>query len=239
MPDAPSADDLRTQATTDVDTEIASETGGYRTDVSNLTGAMESGLADLGKAYDQVLPYVQSSAKYVGDYYKAGIQQEQNIFDVAIQRLNALRGTQASEAQKMAQVTGGPVRLDAFTAPINWSQTEGPLSAAGSLLRATGLAQGGVQEAAAFSGRVFPMMRIEQAAALRREYQGRIEAAQREIDRIEASRSSRTTSRLDELTARERQYQLDQDRLALERLNANRTWALEKERMRLEKIRAD
>lgn len=232
MPDAPSATDLAQQAQDETTQAIDQETGPLGVDITNLQGAQAGALEDLDRTYGRVLPYVQSAAQYVGDYYKAGIAQESAIFDTAMQRLNALRGTQAAEAQKVAQATGGPVRLDAFTAPLDWSGVEGPLSAAGSLLRATGLAQGGVQEAAAFSGKVFPLMHLEQQAAIRREYQGRIDAIQKEIDRIKSTASSRTKTRLEELQEKERLYQLEQEKLKLARLDSQRKWQIDQATLR-------
>lgn len=224
---APSASDLAKQAADETNQAISQETSPYNVDISNLRGAEGSALADLDKTYGNVLPYVKDAAQFVGDYYDKGIKQEGAIYDAAIARLNQYFGTQAAYAQSVAQKIGGPVSLESFTAPLNYSMFEAPMAAAGGLLRANALAQGGVQEAAAFAGKVFPLLNMEQKAQLRSSYEGQISSIQKEIDRIRAGASGRTQTRLEQLQEQQHQYQLDQARLQLDRLNAERNWKIQ------------
>jgi hypothetical protein len=185
---------------------------------------MERGLAGIGKMFGDLMPYAQNAAKFVGDYYDASIARENNIYEQAQGRLSMIRAQRAAEAQQFAQQTGGPVNVEAFLAPLNTSMVELPNAMQNTLFHSNMLAQGGVQEAEAWAGRVFPMIRVEQEQQLRAEFQARIDAAQKEIDRIKAEASTREQTRLEELQQQEREYKLEQARLALDRLKADRDW---------------
>ena len=222
--DAPSVTDLATQAHNEVSQQISRETSGYESDIAGAQGGMERGLAGIGKMFGDLMPYAQNAAKFVGDYYDASLAREQNIYEQAQGRLSMIRAQRAAEAQQFAQQTGGPVNVEAFLAPLNTSMVELPNAQQNTLFHSNMLAQGGVQEAEAWAGRVFPMIRVEQEQQLRAEFQARINAAQKEIDRIKAEASTREQTRLEELQQQEREYKLEQARLALDRLKADRDY---------------
>jgi len=222
----PSAASLRAQAERETNLDIGNEVAPLNTEIGDAQQNMQNALKGIGGMFDNLLPYVQGSAQRVGNFYQQGLAEEKGVWAEANARLAQLRGQRAAEAQGMAQQIGGPVPLSAFLAPLNTSLAEMPHAQAGGLLRSNALAQGGVQEAEAFAGRVFPLLRTEQEAAVRNQFQQRITDLQKEIDRIKATSSTRTRTRLDQLTQQEREYKLEQARDQLARLTADRDWRI-------------
>jgi hypothetical protein len=233
----PTPQSLASQASSEVGIQIGNEEAPYRTQIGDAQAAMANALSGLDKMFGNILPYVQSSAQRVGDFYNAGLAEEKAVWSTATARLDQLRSQRAAEAQAMAQQTGGPVPLDAFTSPLNTSLAEMPHAQAGGILRSMGLAQGGVQEAQAFAGRVFPLLQTEQHEQIRMQFQQRINDLQDEINRIEAQKTERTQTRLDELQQQERDYKLEQDKLALQKLQAQRDWLNDQETQRQNRLR--
>jgi hypothetical protein len=234
MADAPptTVDTPAVQAGAEVGQQISEEVAPFETDIGRAERDQAASLEALTKMYSGLLPFAQSSAKFVGDYYQQGLANEQSIFDQAVGRLNDLKQQRSAEAQDMAQKIGGPVNVNSFLAPLNTSLVELPNAAATSLFHANALAQGGVQEAEAFAGRVFPMMRVEQEKQVRLETQQKIQELKDNINRIKSSKGSRTQTRYDELVQRQHEYQLEQQQLKLDRLKADRDWRLQQQQLR-------
>lgn len=228
--------ELRAQAHQEVGAEVAGEASPYQSDIGGAKSDMAAGLGTLDKMFGNLLPYVQGSAQRVRSSYDQSIAQERSIFATAAARLGQIRGQRAAEAQAMAQQVGGPVNVDDFLSPLNTSMTEMPHAEAGSMLHALGLSQLGVTEAEAFAGKVFPLLQTEQAAQIRNQFQARINAAQAEIDRIKASAPGRETTRLNDLLVREREYTLQKQQAALDRLKADRDWRLANLQLQQQKV---
>ena len=233
MANAPTPQTLQQQAHSEVQQQVDDETAPIQGDITQAQGGMATGLAGIGKMFSDLMPYAQNAAKFVGDYYNSALAREQGIYEQAQGRLSMIRGQRAAEAQHMAQQTGGPVNVESFLAPLNTSMVELPNAQQNTLFHSNMLAQGGVQEAEAWAGRVFPMIRVEQETQLRNEFQAKIDAYQKEIDRIKASATGREKTRLEELQEKEREYKLEQARLALDRLKADRDWRVSQQNQKV------
>lgn len=223
---APTPQELQDQAQRETDQAVQQEIDPYLGEISQAQGGMGSALEGLGNLYGSLMPYVQGAAKFTSDWYERGLAQEKGIYEQAIGRLNAIRAQRGAQAQRMAQLLGGPVNVEAFLSPLNTSMAELPNAQANTLFHSNALSQAGVQEAEAFAGRVFPLMRVEQEKQIRNDFGQRIRDLQDTIARIKAGAVGRTQTRLDELTQREREYQLQQEQMRLERLKADRDWRL-------------
>jgi hypothetical protein len=188
-------------------------------------------LSGINTLFAGLQPVVDKSATTVSDAYAQAQTVEGQIFAAAQQQMNQLKQNRAQEAQMMAQQIGGPVALGEFTAGFDPAQQALVNLGAGSQLHTLGYAQAGVQAAQAFSGQVFPMLRTEQTAAARNFFENQIADLQNKITDIRASAPAQTNARYTDILEKKMQYQLDNARLQLDKLNATRTYN--------EQVRAD
>lgn len=220
----PTEDQLRKQAETQIGSEISGETAPYQSQIGSLQSRETSSLQQIGQMFGNIQPSVEQGAAAVKDAYDQAQQAQQGIFAAATQRLAQLKQGRAQEAQALAQEMGGPVAVGEFTSSIDPAQESLAGYAPNALIHSLGNAQAGVQEAQAFSGKVFPLLRTEEEGKARGTFEAQIKEAQDAINAIEGQKTSRTNTRFAELQSKQHQYDLDAANHALDVLKANRDW---------------
>jgi hypothetical protein len=187
---------------------------------ANQAGALQQ----IGATFSNLQPRVEAGTQFVQQSFNQALGAEQGIYDAANQRLAQMREGRAADAQKMAQMIGGPVAIGEFTAGVEPSQQYLAQSGAGQLLHSLGLAQAGVQEAEAFSGKVFPLLRTEQEADARNKFSQQISELQGQLSDIQSRKTSTINSTYTQRLQDERNYALQQSQMQLDRLKADRDW---------------
>lgn len=222
---------LEKQVTSDISAAIASEIAPLQSLAGQRTTDRDRAIGEIGSLFGGLQPFVEGSAERVGQSYDQALAGEKAIFQQASARLDALRAQQGADAQALAQQIGSPVPLDnMFTAGITKEQGLGTLEAAGSLLHGAGLQQAGVQEAEAFAGKVFPLMRVEETSRTRSQFDAEIKQIQDQIAAIKSSKGARISEELTKRKLAEREF-------ALQRAQANRDFFLAKKSVAMEKER--
>jgi hypothetical protein len=135
-----------------------------------------------------------------------------------------MREARASDAQRMAQMVGGPVAVGEFTAGVEPAQQYYAQSGAGQLLHSLGHAEAGKQEAAAFSGKVFPLLRTEQEADARATFGKRIAELRGSLSDLQSQKTSAINSRFFERQKAEREYELNKQEMQLKKVAQDRDW---------------
>lgn len=216
--------ELQDLATSQVGGEIDAKEAPLRTQVSDLQGRETSTLQKIGDMFGTLQPYVSGAAQNVANSYDQAFTAAQGIFNAATQHLNEFKQSRAQEAQALAQKIGGPVSVGEFTAGVLPQMEQLAMTAPNSLLHMLGNAQAGVQEANAFSGRVFPLVRTEAEANARNTFESNIKDLNSQIDALEGSKQGEINGRVNDLLTSERQFQLNQNQLGLDKLKAGRDW---------------
>lgn len=208
--------------------QIASELEGQINPLQGQVGTLQTKegrvLGDLGKMFDTIQPSVEAAAAATKQGYDEAFSAEQGIFQQAAQRLNKLKQDRAQHAQALAQEIGGPVSMGEFDEATDPQQSSLMNTASGQLLHTLGYAQAGEQEAQAFAGRVFPLVRTEETAKARSYYEDKITEIQKEIAQLEGSKSSKVNARLLELQTAERTYALQLAQQNLDKTKAEHDW---------------
>ena len=230
-------DPLYQQVVQQVNEELASQTLPYQQQIQNLAGQEQATLGKIGEMFSGLQPYVSGAAEQVQANYNAGLQAQQSIYQAANQRLADMRAQRAADAQRMAQQTGGPVAVGEFTQGVDPAQQYYIQSGAGELLHALGGAQAGVQQAQAFAGQVFPLLRTEQEADARSSFAKQRTELQQQIDQLRTQRSSTISQRFFDRQQQERQYQLDKANLELDKIKSNRDWKATLKSLKLDAAR--
>lgn len=208
--------------------EVAAEIAAASAPIERQIGQAETdqagALAKVGNMFSQLQPSVEASTQWVGQQYDTAMQAEQGIYQAANQRLADMRNQRASDAQRMAQMIGGPVAVGEFTAGVEPAQQYYAQSGGGQLLHSLDMAQAGKQEAAAFSGKVFPLLRTEQEADVRNTFAKQIGELRGKLGDLQAQRTSAINSRFFDRQEADRKYQLDVKQQQLDKVKADRDW---------------
>lgn len=220
----PTDAELQAQASSQVGSELQGQIDPLQRESESLISRETSAVSGIGSMFDQLQPFVSGEADKVQSSYDLANNASRQIFEEAQRRIGELANKRASDAQALSQQMGGPVAVGEFTAGVEPDQTALASIAPNELLHGLANAQAGVQEARAFSGRVFPAMRTEQVANARGYFEDQVRDIRKQIDQINASRSSLTNTRFQELQTKEREYALQQAQLALDKLKADRDW---------------
>lgn len=228
----PTEDQTRKDVTTEVEGEIKGQTGPLQGQI----GQTERDRAATDKYLQDLFAGAQADAgaaagRMRGDYSQA-IASERDIMGAASDKLNQLRQQRAADAQKLAQQIGGYVPIGDFTSPVDLESSLFSADSAGSLLRATGLAEAGVQHAEAFSGQVLPLLRVKEMEASRAKYDAHISEIKDQIAAIEAQKGGMINERTRKRMLEDRQFALDQ-------ANSNRTYDLAKKQAAIDKDNSD
>lgn len=219
-----SIDDLTKLAGSQIDSEITGAESPLKSQIGTLQGRETSTLQNLGTMFGQIQPYVSQEADKVQSAYDTGFQATQSIFNTAQQRMAQLKQQRAQEAQAMAQEIGGPVSVGEFTSSVLGPEQELASTAPNQLLHTLANAEAGTQEARAFSEKVFPLVRTEEEAKARGFFEDQIKDLNNQISTLEGSKQGKVNDRLNTLLQSEREFSLNQNQQALDRLKANRDW---------------
>jgi hypothetical protein len=219
-----SIDDLSKLASSQIDAEISGQEQPLQQRVTDLQGQETSTLQKIGDMFGTLQPYVSGAASNVQSSYDQAFNASQQIFNTAQQRMAQLKQSRAQEAQAMAQEVGGPVSVGEFTSSVLPAEQELASQAPNSLLHMLGAAEAGTQEANAFSGKVFPLVRSESESSARAGFESQIKDLNSQIDTLEGTKTGKVNDRLNSLLQDERTFQLNQSQQALDKLKANRDW---------------
>ena len=219
-----SVDDLTKLAQSQIDSEISGQVDPLKTQKSDLQGRETSTIQKIGDMFGGLQPYVQAGAQAVQSSYDQAFKASQGIFQAAQQRMAQMKQDRAQQAQAMAQQVGGPVAVGEFTASVLPAEEELSLVAPNSLLHMLGEQEAGVQEANAFSGKVFPLVQTEQEANARNFFENQIKDLDAQIGVLEGSKQGKVNDRLNTLLQQEREFDLNLKQQALDKLKANRDW---------------
>ena len=238
IPPAPPAS---TQASvgSEVDAELLAQTAPLDTLATGYGKAEDRAIQDLNALFSTIMPFVQGSAERVAAAYGASSQAQTSIFNQAYQRLNALRGERAAEAQALAQQLGAPIPLDQFTAAFDIERSVAAPEFGGELLKSQGLAQAGVQQAEAFAGRVFPLKQARLTQETHNFYRDKIFELKQQVAAIKGMRKGMINERLRTRLLEDYEMKLARSQASFDRFNAKKALDLEQKRIdaQLEEIR--
>jgi len=217
-------DPLYQQTAAEIAAEMAAASAPIERAIAGTQADQERALSGIGNLFSGLQPQVEESTRWVGQQYDQAMTAEQGIYSAANQRLAQMREQRATDAQKMAQMMGGPVAVGEFTAGVEPNQQYYAQTGAGQLLHSLALAQAGKQEAAAFSGKVFPLLRTEQEADARATFGKRIADLRGSLSDLQASKTSSINSRFFDRQKAEREYELSKQEMELSKVKADRDW---------------
>jgi len=217
-------DPIYQRTAAEVAAEMAAASAPIERAIAGTQADQDKALAGIGNLFSGLQPQVEESTRWVGQQYDQALTAETGIYQAANQRLAQMREQRATDAQKMAQMMGGPVAVGEFTAGVEPNQQYYAQTGAGQLLHSLALAQAGKQEAAAFSGKVFPLLRTEQEADARSVFGKRIADLRGSLSDLQASKTSSINSRFFERQKAEREYELSKQEMELKRISADRDW---------------
>jgi len=227
------------QASREIGNELTGQIDPLNRQISDLQAGEGQALGQIGSMFDHLQPVVQQGATAVQQSYDSAEQMQNQIFNQATTQLNNLKQQRAQDAQRLAQQMGGPVAVDEWTAGYNPGLQSLTELGAGEQLKTLAYAQAGVQAANAFAGQVFPVLRTEQTAQARNLFESQIKDIRGKIDDLNSQRSSLIDSRQHELLQQNLQYQLDQAKYNLDKLNASRDWQIQKGQLKVQQKQAD
>jgi hypothetical protein len=230
-------DQLKQIAANQVDTELGGQIAPLQSQIGSVDAAQGTANKNLGTMFDSLMPYVQGAAQAVQGSHDAAQQAEQGIFSQAQLNLSNLAKQRAQEAQTLAQQIGGPVAAGQFTESVTPSQQYLGAVGPGALLHSLALGEAGNQEAQAFAGKVFPLVRTEQQALLTRHFEDQRKQLQDQITQLKQSRSGAINSRLSDLQQKERDYQLQVAQQNLDKLKAAHDWTATKRTLHNDDVR--
>lgn len=224
LPAALTEQQILDQARQQVNQDISAQTTPLQSQVDTLGTQRDRTLANVGTLFDHIQPTVSQSAQAVSDSYNNAETVQNNIFTAANQRLNQMRQDRAAEAQRMAQQIGGPVAVGEFTAGLDSSIEAGALLGAGQQLHTLAYGQAGVDQAQAFAGQVFPLVRTEEMAKQRSYFEDQIKNINDQITKLNSSKTGLIDSKANELRKQNLDYELQVNQQKLDSLKANRDW---------------
>lgn len=213
-----------TQAQTQVQSEIDAQTQPLQGQIDALSTQRDRTVGAVGATFENLQPTVNQSAADVQTSYDNAQTAQSNIFAAANARMNALKQSRAQDAQRLAQEIGGPVAVSEFTS--GWDPAIASLVnlGAGEQLHTLGYAQAGEQQAQAFAGQVFPVLRTEEEAKARNYFEDQIKTIRGRIDDLNGQKSTLVDSRYNDLHQQQLQHDLQTAQLNLDRVKANRDW---------------
>jgi len=217
-------DPIYQRTAAEVAAEMAAASAPIERAIAGTQADQDKALAGIGNLFSGLQPQVEESTRWVGQQYDQALTAETGIYQAANQRLAQMREQRATDAQKMAQMMGGPVAVGEFTAGVEPNQQYYAQTGAGQLLHSLALAQAGKQEAAAFSGKVFPLLRTEQEADARSVFGKRIADLRGSLSDLQASKTSSINSRFFDRQKAEREYELSKQEMELKKISADRDW---------------
>jgi hypothetical protein len=225
---APRSDDaLRKAAASQVDLEINQAVAPIQSQIATTQKREERSLGQIGGMFDAIQPVVNQGTKAVQASYDQAQSQETALFANAQANFQKARADRAADAQSMAQNIGGPVAINDWTQPYTDASGDLAMLGAGQQLHTLAYAQAGVQEASQFSGQIMPLVRTEQMASVRNQFEDQIREYQDQITALKSQKGAQVNKRYNELRTQELQYGLQRATLQLQRIDAQQTHNLE------------
>jgi len=224
---APQTDDqLRKTAASQVDLEINQSVAPIQSQIDITRGNEDKSLGQIGSMFDAIQPTVQQAAQAVQQGYNQAEFNQNQIFAQASANLQQLRGNQAAEAQQLAQQIGGPVAMDQFTQPYDSAAQDLTFLGAGEEMHTLMYAQAGEQQAQQFAGQVFPLVRTEQMASARNQFEDQIKQYQDQITSLQSQRGAQINKRFNDLRTQELQYGLQRAQYQLSKIDDQKNYNL-------------
>jgi hypothetical protein len=219
---------LRQQAESQVGSEIDQAISPLNSQLGQI-GANQAGAGqNLDKLFGGLMPYVQGAAGAVSDSHKAAQESEQQIFQAASQNLANLARQRAQEAQTLAQQIGGPIAAGSFTEGVTPAQQYFAQVGSGQLMHGLAMGEAGNELAQSFAGKVFPLVKTEQAAQLTKFFEAQKKEIQDQIAQLQGGKGKAVNARLADLQTKEREYQLNVIQSKLDQTKAAHDWTATK-----------
>jgi ElaB/YqjD/DUF883 family membrane-anchored ribosome-binding protein len=222
-----------------INLEIGQATAPIQSQITTTQANKDKALGQIGGMFDALQPVVQQGAQAVQQGYDKAMSQEHAVFAEAQAQLQSLRGNRAADAQAMAQKTGGPVAIGDWTTPFDNAATDLTYLGAGQELHTLAYAQAGEQQAQQFAGQVFPLVRTEQMAATRNQFETQIREYEDQIVALKSQKGAQVNKRYNELRAQELDYGLKRAQQQLDKLDSQRDYDLEVKKAKATKVDAD
>src|SRR5262252_4012723 len=219
------ADDLRTLAESQVDSELAGQINPLEHDIGTTQQREAAAAAELNRMFGELGPQMNDSLRIVAQNWDRTREAQQGLFAQAGQRLNQVKQDAANEAQALAQQIGGPVAVDQFTGQVDAASLGAEDQFAGQQMHSMGIGNVGVQELGDWTGKVFPLVRTEKQLGVRQKYEEEISKIRDQITTLKGQRGGLVNARLNELLGKEREYQLALAQSKLEKTKAAHDWA--------------
>lgn len=237
---APQSDDaLRKTAASQINLETSQAVAPIQSQITTAQGREDKSLAQIGQMFNNLQPVVDAAAQGVQTSYNQATSQQKAVFDAAQANLQKLRANRAGDAQALAQQIGGPVALDEWTQPFDDAATDLTYLGAGQQLHTLAYAEAGVQQALAFSGKVMPLLRTEQMASVRNQFEDQIREYQEQITALKSQKGAQVNKRFNELRTQELEYGLQRAQFALTKLDSRNTYNLAVKKAKTDKATAD
>lgn len=226
-PGAQTQQQIQNAVTSEVAAEIEQQISPLQDLVNQTQTGEQSAVDKLNQLYGTVQPSVENATRNLQSGFDQTIGFEKGIFDATQARLSAIRQQAGAAAQALSQQLGVQVPVSLFDMGALTEQGIGLAQGAGSLLTAQGLRDASLAEAEAFSGRVFPLMRTEAERDTRAQFETQIASLKKQIATIQSTRPGLINERVRQRLVEDRNYQL-------QKVQAQRDWALAKYSSNLE-----
>lgn len=224
--------EVESQVTQEVNEEVAGATAPIEAEISETAQNEAAALASVSEMFKGLMPYVQASATEIAESEKFAAGVQKSIFDTASLQLNQMAQARAAEAQALAQQMGGPVDMTEFGKALAPTMATMPETFAAAQLHALAQGQVSVQQAEAWAGKVFPLYQVEQTTQLTKYFEDKQSELRKQIAALEAEKPGLINTRLNERLQQEREYELEQANLALEKLKVSHDWYATKEQLK-------
>jgi hypothetical protein len=218
---------MRSTAASQIDLEIGQSVAPIQSQINSTQARETAALGQIGGMFDNLQPVVQQGATAVTQSYEQATSQEQAVFANAQAAIQSQRGNRAAEAQAMSQKIGGPVAISDWTKPYDQASQDLTYLGAGQQLHTLAYAQAGEQQAQQFAGQVFPLIRTEQMASARNQFEEQIREYEEQITALKSQKGAQVNKRYNELRTQELQYGLQRAQFQLDKLDKQRTYNLQ------------
>jgi hypothetical protein len=199
--------ELRAIARKQVGGEIQSQVAPWQIQSNQLKTRRQRALDNMNTLFKGLGQYNQDAIGSLGQFGQQAGELQNQAYQQAQSRLDQFRQQRAADAQALAQQTGGPVPISAFTEGVDPGSVRSS-SAGGALMGAIGAGQDQLAEMGRFSTEVFPLVQAEESKSTQQNFEDSINAVQSEIASLKGQRGSMANKRYNDLLAQERDYQI-------------------------------
>lgn len=207
-----------------VNADIGGQIAPLTSELGALQGRETNAQGALTTMYGSLMPYVKGEADMVANSEEEAAQQQQAIFSVANAHMNQQLQDRAQQAQALAQEMGGPVAISDFNGNLGSYAEALSNTGAADQLHALGSAETGVQEAAAFAGKVFPLSEVEHHQEISNSFQTQEQKIRDQIATLEGTKQGKVNSTLNDMLKAERDYALQRTQQKNDKVKSDRDW---------------